>query len=549
MSDSGNEKGLRRAGERLAPVVLGAAMVAYVSLGMWLTRGIAFINDETRMVAISRGLDPETILTPHNGHLIATARALYAGSLSAFGTSHVFIRMVELGGVALCAALLFVFLRRRVDALVALAPTLVVLCLGSSSVIVLSPVGIPAVYATAAGLEALLALDRGDRRGDILAAGLLIAAVLTFSGGLPFLAGAAAWILLGNDRRGRIWVFAVPLVLYAAWFIWALRFDQGETRFSNLLEVPSLIADAFAGVLRGVTGLSYFGETGWVLGAGQVLAVAALLVLAFAVARRRPRVTLWALLVIPLTLWALIALNANVFRPPDSSRYFFPGAVGVMLIGAEVLRGTRFSTRALLALYAVAILALASNLLQLRDAGATFRNSSAKTRAALGVYGLAADAVDPEYRIGIAVPVAAGEYLEGARHNGFYGFTPAELQEQPETVRAFTDRTLVAALGISAEPIPEPPAEGCSPAPRSATGAVDIEVPPGGAVLRSRDPAQILLARFASAPVVAAGNVPGGGGWVTLAIPGDASTVPWRAALDSPDRLVVCPLSDAIPSA
>ena len=55
--------------------------------------------------------------------------------------------------------------------------------------------GFTVLLSLAAGLGALLALDRGDLRGDVCACLLLCLGLATYSDALPFVAGAAVLIL------------------------------------------------------------------------------------------------------------------------------------------------------------------------------------------------------------------------------------------------------------------------------------------------------------------------------------------------------------------
>ena len=85
----------------------------------------------------------------------------------------------------------------------ALAPALVLLFFGSSWQMIITGLGFNVVFSVAMGLGALLALERGDRIGDLLACGLLLVSVATLSIGLAFLVGVATSVLLGSDRRRR----------------------------------------------------------------------------------------------------------------------------------------------------------------------------------------------------------------------------------------------------------------------------------------------------------------------------------------------------------
>ena len=73
------------------------------------------------------------------------------------------------------------------------------------------------VFCAAAGLGAFLALERGDRRGDVAACLLLVAAIACWTLGVAFAIGAAVIVLLQPRARSRLWVAAMPLALYAAW--------------------------------------------------------------------------------------------------------------------------------------------------------------------------------------------------------------------------------------------------------------------------------------------------------------------------------------------
>ena len=116
---------------------------------------------------------------------------------------------------ALVAALLFAYTRKRVGDLLALAAAAVVLFLGTAWPDVLWPFQIGFLSSLAAGIGALLALDREDRRGDVIAAVLLGVALASSSLGLPLLAAAALEVLGRPDRRSRWWIVAAPAVLYA----------------------------------------------------------------------------------------------------------------------------------------------------------------------------------------------------------------------------------------------------------------------------------------------------------------------------------------------
>ena len=150
--------------------------------------------------------------------------------------------MVELIGVLLCVALVFELVRRRVGAIAALAAAVLLLFLGAAWEVMIWPFDLHTAYACAAGLAALLVLERGGRGADPIVCALLVVSVATIEVGLAFVAAVAVLILWDATRLRRAWVFLVPAALYLAWSLWATRFDQGDTLVSNLLSDPGALA-------------------------------------------------------------------------------------------------------------------------------------------------------------------------------------------------------------------------------------------------------------------------------------------------------------------
>ena len=128
-------------------------------------------------------------------------------------------RVVSTALFLLSAALLFVFLRRRVGDWPAVAATAIVLFLGAAWEDLLWSFQMTYFGSMAAGLGALLALERGDRRGEAVACALLVVSVVFGSLGLSFAIGAAVYVLLLPERRRRLYVFLVPLAVYALWWL------------------------------------------------------------------------------------------------------------------------------------------------------------------------------------------------------------------------------------------------------------------------------------------------------------------------------------------
>ena len=542
--------------DRVCWVLLAAAMVAAATLILYLNRGTVFFADEFDRFASTPMRSVGEAFESHVGHLTATSNLMFEAMLGVFGAEYVAFRVLGVLVVLLSAGLFYALVRSRIGALPALAPTVLLLFLGSSWEMVVIPFGFNVVFSTAAGLAALLALERGDRLGDALACGALLVSVATFSIGLAFTAGVAISVLLRPDRRRRAWVFLVPALLYAAWWLGASpQEDQipgGEPRLSNALLIPGYVADSLAAVLAALSGLGYdFADPlGAVdLGWGRVLAVAAAVWLGVRIARRNVPRSLWTSLAIMLALWALGALVVGTLREPGAPRYLYAGSVVVLLVATDAMRGIRFSRRGLALLFGIAAIGVATNVVLLREGSAFTRDYSAAVRADLAAVELARDRVDPDFRplqhapLGQFFTTTAGEYFVAADRYGSPAFSPSELERAGEGAREQADRTLADALRLRLRPSPGGPAgSACRRPGGQRPGApIEFELPVDGAELTARaaGPAPLTVGRFADLPSVDLGALRPGRR-ERLAIPADAEERPWRASVRGATSVRVC---------
>lgn len=544
--------------DRVCWVILGAAMLAAAALILYLTRGTVFFVDELERFQGSPTLGLVDVFEPHAGHLTATANIVYKAILETVGADYVAFRVLIVCCVLLATVLFYALVKRRIGALPALAPAIVLLFFGSSWQMIATGLGFNIVFSVALGLGALLALERGGSLGDASACILVTASVATFSIGLAFLVGVAISVLLGPDRRRRAWIFVVPAALYAAWWISAQSAPEPAgtgAKASNLLLIPSYIAASLAAVLGSLAGLSFEfsaeGAASVSTQTGIVLAFVATAALAARLRRGKAPRFLWVALGILLAFWVLSALARNEFRPPGQIRYLYTGAVGVLLVGAAAASGIRFSNRGLAALFVAAALSLATNLVLLRDGASEFRNAySAPLRANLAMVELARDEIRPgfNYRAGvpalsISTELSAAEYLAASDRYGSLGFSPLELAAQPEPIRQRADRTLVRAAGVALEPSRSAtPAGGCALARSESPGTpVVFSVPEGGASLTAAGDARatVTVGRFASLPSVEVGELAPGRS-ADLRVPADDSATPWRASVQGASAVRVC---------
>lgn len=519
--------GLVGRGEEYAPAVLAVAVIAYLALSLWLARGVGFTIDELSYFGGSRGLDPGSILAPFGGHLTATTRLFYEASLRIFGPEHLPFQLLTLATAATVAVLLFLVVRRQLGGLAALAAALVILLLGSTPVVLQ---GNATMWAQAplGGLIAYLALERRSARADLVACAALIFSVASLEVGIAFCAGIGVWLLCEGERR-RLWIPAVPLVLYAAWWIWALKFDQGFTDLSNVLLAPQYAADSGAAAVAALTGMGMDLEQGVnlssvALGWGRILAVGVVVLVCLGLRLRAPRPVWWGTLAFLGVLWLADSLAYGPLRVPNASRYTYPVAIGLVLLVAATFRGSRPSKPILRVLLALTIVSLASNLWLLRERGAQLRSTSAATGASLAMIELERDQVPPGYSDGIRVPVKAGDYLGGVDRFGSIATPLADIPGAPSAVRRQADETLGSILAphlVAAEP-----ASSCG---RGEGTATELLAPSGEFTFESSVTAPVMLRRFGSEPAIDVGTAQAGQPQL-LRLPDDGSDLPWIAS-------------------
>jgi hypothetical protein len=539
--------------KRNAPVVLLAvALLASSALLLALEWNLTFFQDTWAFLMHRRAFTANAFLEPHNEHIVVIPVALEKLLIAVFGMASALPEQVAMTAVlAATGALVFVYVRRRVGPWPALLAAVLLLFLGPAWEVLLWPFEIALAGSVLFGVAMLLALDRGDRRGDV-AAGVLLTISIGFSSlGLAFIAAAAVDVLQRRRSHGlrRAWLVAIPAVLYAAWWVgWG---HTAETHLSlhNVAFSPYYVFEGLAASLSSLLGLAAIGGAGKVVWGAPVL-----ILLVFLAARRvlagfRPSPRIWPVAAATAVYWLLAAFNYIPGREAYTSRYLQAGGALMLLLAAELLRGVRFGRPAMLAGGAVTVAALVLNLGPLRDGKDWLREQTVITRADLAGIEIAHRTVDPSFSLTPEVAgtpslidVDAGDYLAMAAEHGSPAYTSSELLSASTLARHQADVVLGQALPISTAVRPgrrPGPGPSCVRIPAQPSdvslrpGVTRIVVPPGG-------PAAISLRRFAAGgyPVVPA---PAPGGSTTfLRIPRDASRRPWRLHVEATRPVRVC---------
>jgi hypothetical protein len=538
-------------------------MAIAAAILLYLGRGAVYSIDELAWVIQSPDLDLRDAFTPHNGHLLLSTRLIYKVILEVFGSGYLGFRILTVALTVVTSGLLYIYVRRRVGPWVALAPSLVLLVFGSDSLHVMLGNGITIQLALACGVGALLALDRDDLLGDVIAMLLLVLGCATYTIALSFVVGAAILVLLREDRWRRIWIPAVPLILYGTWWIWALGTSsdaEGQLVYSNLLTTPVWSLQALGAAVSALTGTNYSftGDSG--SGARIVAVPLGLIALAWLAWRawRRPHTGLWAAAGIALTLWGIQSVARTPFGTPEIPRYLLPSAFVTVLLGAEAGRQIRWTRPALIAVFAVTAVGAMANIALLRDNGAAQRVLVAPPlRAELSGLEIAGGETRPgfephrvlEGQNSLVFPFAEARvlrpdpalaYVQAEERYGRIGYSTEELATQSDALRAHADAVLAEALGVRLVPLAAGPRRGCRRLRAQTDGLTFAADAPGAVVVADRDnPVPIGLRRFSQTITASIGAVAAGQA-AFLRVPPDHVPGRWQAAT-SASALTLCP--------
>jgi hypothetical protein len=532
--------------------------------------GLTFNYDEWNWVMNRRGWSAATLLDPHNEHLslvpVLIFKLLFVTvGIDAYWPYRVAVILVHL----VCVALVFVLARRRLGDVFGLVLAALILFLGSAWQDLLWPFQIGYLGSVAAGLGMLLALERRDTTGRVLGCVLLALSIASSSVGIPFAGVALVEVVLrrpgpwlSSQRWRHVWVVAVPLALYALWF--AIYGNPNATPGNahgfglvrqNGPVIPSYAADMAANAFAGLAGLAI----DW----GRPLAVAALVIGIWWSARRRVSVRTLSLLVGLALFWGLTALLRAQLNGATESRYIYPGAVLLVLLGAELFRGARATGRAAAVAVAFALFAAVANYGPLKAGSAQFQDWSSYVRAELGALEVAGPTAPPTLAPDpVRAPdITAGKYFPAVRQLGSPADTLAEVRARPEPQREAADGVLVAGLQVALRATQETGSpRGAPPALETSTGiaaarsgacvalrataaaaSAAFTVPGRGLVVANTGSGivQIWIRSFAeNFPAAPLGTVPSGQAAV-LAIPGRPGIV-WHAQVSVPAQARVC---------
>lgn len=546
---------------RDAPILLlAAALIAATILLIALGWQLTFFQDAWATLMERRPWSAHSLLAPQNEHLIVLQVIVSKFFVEIFGMGDNHAEMLfNVAAMLAAAVLLFVYARRRVQEWVALIAAVLLLFLGTAWQVLLWPFEMEFTVPAAAGIGVLLALEREDERGDLLAFVLLLTAIGFGSFGLSFAVAAFVDICVRHRTRGwrRLWIVVIPGILYLAWYAGWGHDAEHHLTLHNVLASPVYVFEGMAAGIASLTGLGASGPVGAIDPSWGKPLLVALVGLAIWAQTKRPGVakTFWPVVAVALSYWLLAAFNFIPGREATAIRYQYGAAAVLLLVAVELLRGWRFSPRALWIAAAATALMIGPNLAQLHSGYNVMKEQTVLTRSDTAAIEIARRSVDPYF---ILTPEIAGtpslinvsgaNYLAAVQEHGSPAYSPAELAAADEPGRHWADVVLSQALPLRLMTV-----EGGF-APLRTHASDCTAVPPGGSVPevpvgpgRTRilvgegAEASLSMRRFAEGEYpVSLPAVPGGSATSLLVPPDDAPEYPWFLHVEAAQEVWVC---------
>lgn len=540
--------------------LLAIALPASVGVLLWLTRDMTFLQDTWDLLINRRDPTVDSLLTPHNEHIVLIPTLIEQLQLRVFGMSDAMPEYVlQSLMLATVGALLFVYMRRRVGDWLALFGTALLLFLGPAWEVLLWPFEIGFSGSVLFGLAMLLALERGDRKGDVAACAFLALSFGFSSVAIPFAAAAAVDVFQKRRSHGlaRAYVVVVPVALFALWYLgWG---SEAESHFSlrNVMTSPRFVLDSIAVAAASLAGLGESALAGpvdppW----GRPLLVALAVALGYRLLRggKLPP-ALWPVAAAAATNWFLTAFNASAGRAPVSSRYQYMGAVLILLLLANLLQGREVSKRVLAVGAAATAMALSVNLILLKDGRDALMIQSVYTQSDLAGIEIAKRTVAPDFQLDSTVAgtptlvnVQADKYLAAVEEYGSPAYTPEELTGAADYGRKQADIVLSQALPLATLTRlgayrPGGGGENCVAVPAGAAPRSEVRISPGltRIELAPGPRAEFSLRRFATGEFPVPTEGAPGDSVTELRVPRDgAPAYPWYLHVEASQPARVC---------
>lgn len=503
--------------ERLPLALLAAAMAISTWLVLSLNSGLTFINDEWDPLLNRPGWGIDQIFAPFNGHPTMIPMVIYKTVQEVFGMDSTRpVQVVHAALLLVMNGVLFVYLRRRVGDWAALIGTVLVLFLGAAFEILIFSFTMNFTGAIAAGIGALLALDRDDRTGDIVATALLVLGLCISLVVLPFLIAATVeWYLNPRGRTNRIFLPGVPIAFFAVWWLTFGR-EAGTSSFaiSNVLTTPWMAFETFSSGFMSLFGLATGGgnqgdQPNLIWGKLIALAALALAIWRIKVIGRPPPRDLLVSGSALLAFLLILGLSEDEARQPTFSRFQLPVVILILMTASCLLEGVRIKASWLVGGALVALISVQAGVrLWQQEATNQWTVASQYVRTYVTGIELAGRDATPKETMGIGpwVTIAPTRFIAVSNEYGSPALSQAELRNIAGDQLYWLDTGLVrgTGAGLDAEP-PDTDRSRC----REARGKQAVKVEPGRYRVENATDSEVkvLLARLAPSPAERIGAV------------------------------------------
>jgi hypothetical protein len=412
----------------------------------------------------------------------------------------------------------------------------------------------------AAGLAVLLALERDTPRRNVAACVLLVCSVSLGNLGIPFV--VAAVVAIGLRRRpAELWIPAVPALLFGLWWVLYGSDAPSSLSASNLVDLPLYMLRSAASGLASIVGLNRGTDADRYLRGYVVLALAAVVILAWLRRGGRPSSGVWVFASAAVSFWALTGASYIVGREPLASRYQIVDAALLILIAAELFRPLRLRPAPAAAVAAVAVFALASNVDTLLGYGYGFmREQAAYVKAELGALELARGVTPSDLQLVEAVArnpylsgVTAGRYFaQTSAHGSPASYSPAQIATAPQRQRRAADGVLASAYGVQPVAARAPlAAMGCRRLRAGTRFSAETALPDPGVLIGNPGTGRLVIGvrRFGPRGLYASVGFVGPRSSARVRVRADALGRPWQLSARTASRtrstIEVCPLRAA----
>lgn len=519
-------------------IVLVLGMLGFAAWIYQLGRGELFFYDEWSFVLSRRGFDLDAFLAPHNNHLSIVPVSFYKLLFLVVGLDHYGVyRLMVLASHLTCVGLTYVYCRRRIGDLYALAPAAIILFFGLAWQDFIWPFQIGFMMSLIGALSALLALDRRDSIGDRSACLALLVSLASSSVGVAFVVAVLLGLIWERESWKRLWIAAVPLLLYVFWIV--TYSVQSSLKSSNADAVPGYVIDAASAAAGGLFG---FG-----IGAGKVILAAFVLTVGIAVLRRRDvSARVATLAAAPLVFWVSVALSRAELGEPEASRYLYPGGLFLVLLAVEISPRSIPRWRWLVPVAVAVGIAVVSAPGSIKAGTGSLGQMSAQVGVELGALELVG-ARDPNFKPNptLMPQVTAGPYLAAVDELGSPAYSLEEIMRQDDTLRWLADDLMVRSLRVGLVTADRVPAgdDRCKTLdPKGRSAHTDVELPASGLTVQQTHDAsvEVRLRRFAKNFPTEPTSKLRRSGPVRLQVPADSLEDPWHARLTPTGQITIC---------